>query len=127
MKAKRYKESYPLDLKLKNMCSENTKILLFPKDTVSDLAERILHIVAANPTVKTMIVHIGTNDIVKQLSEVLKQDFIDLLNTVSSLNAEVFTMALYHQSEAELRNSAEFGTEHRTFNCTYDYKMHLLN
>ncbi len=50
---------------------------------VSDLAERILHIVAAHPTVKNFIVHI--NDAVKQQSEVLKRDFVDLLNTVSSL------------------------------------------
>ncbi|XP_044049693.1 uncharacterized protein LOC122875043 [Siniperca chuatsi] len=31
-----------------------------------------------------------TNDVVKQQSDVLKRDFNDLLNTVSSLNAEVF-------------------------------------
>ena len=55
-----------------------------------DMTERILHIVAAHPTVKTIIVHIRTNDVVKQQSDMLKQDFIDLLNTVSSLNAEVF-------------------------------------
>lgn len=66
------------------MCSKNTKVLCFPKDMVSDMTERILRIMAAHPTVKTIMVHIGTNDVVKQQSEVLKQDFIDLLNTVSS-------------------------------------------
>uniref|UniRef100_A0A3B4WW15 Uncharacterized protein n=1 Tax=Seriola lalandi dorsalis TaxID=1841481 RepID=A0A3B4WW15_SERLL len=60
---------------LRSMCSKNTKILCFPKDMVSDISERILHIMAAHPNVKNVILHI---------------DFIDLLNTVSSLNAEVF-------------------------------------
>ncbi len=75
---------------VRSMCSKNTKVLCFPKDTVSDLAERILHIVAEHPTVKNIILHIGTNDVVKQQSEVLKEDFNNLLNIVSSLNAEVF-------------------------------------
>ncbi|XP_010784345.1 uncharacterized protein [Notothenia coriiceps] len=57
---------------------------------VSDLAEKILHIGAEHPTVKNVVLHIGTNDVVKQLSEMLKKDFKCLLETVSSLNAEVF-------------------------------------
>ena len=57
---------------LRSMCSKNTKILCFPKDMVSDMTERILHIVAAHPNVKNIILHIGTNDVVKQQSEVLK-------------------------------------------------------
>lgn len=47
-----------------------------------------IHILDAHPTVKNIIV--WTNDIVKQQSELLKQDFSDLLNTLSSLNTEVF-------------------------------------
>lgn len=74
----------------KNMCSKNTKVLCFPKDTVSDLAGRIIDIVAAHPTVKSVILHIGANDVVKQQSEVLKRDFIELFATVNSLNVEVF-------------------------------------
>ncbi|KAK5921040.1 hypothetical protein CgunFtcFv8_024779 [Champsocephalus gunnari] len=57
---------------------------------VSDLAEKILHIGAEHPTVKNVVLLIGTNDVVKQQSEVLKEDFKCLLETVSSLNAEVF-------------------------------------
>lgn len=65
-------------------------ITSFPKDIVSDLAERILYIMVAHPTVNNIILHKWTKDVVKQQSEVLKLEFIDLLNTVSSLNAEVF-------------------------------------
>ncbi|XP_071062166.1 uncharacterized protein [Pseudochaenichthys georgianus] len=55
-----------------------------------DLAEKILHIGAEHQTVKNVVLHIGTNDVVKQQSEVLKEDFKRLLETASSLNAEVF-------------------------------------
>ena len=46
--------------------------------------------VAANQAVKSIILHIGANEVVKQETEVLKPDFIDLFKTVNSLNAEVF-------------------------------------
>jgi len=76
---------------VKGLCSKNnTKVLCFPKDMVSDLAEKILHIGSEHPTVKNVVLHIGTNDVVKQQSEALKEDFKCLLETVSSLNAEVF-------------------------------------
>lgn len=68
---------------VKSTCSKNTE---HSKDMVSDLAERILHIVAAHPTVKNIILHIGSNDVVKQQSEVLKRDFTDLLINHSQLS-----------------------------------------
>ena len=56
----------------RRMCSKKTKILCFAKNMISDMTERILHVVATHPTVKNIIVHIGANDVVKQQSEVLK-------------------------------------------------------
>nr|XP_040025023.1 uncharacterized protein LOC120812889 [Gasterosteus aculeatus aculeatus] len=79
------------DFSVKDMKSGNdTKVLCFLEDMVSDLEERILEIVAEHPTVKNLILHIGSNDIEKQQSEKLKEDFDNLLETVSSVNAEVF-------------------------------------
>uniref|UniRef100_A0AAQ4NT99 SGNH hydrolase-type esterase domain-containing protein n=1 Tax=Gasterosteus aculeatus aculeatus TaxID=481459 RepID=A0AAQ4NT99_GASAC len=79
------------DFSVKDMKSSNdTKVLCFPEDMVSDLEERILEIVAEHPTVKNLILHIGSNDIEKQQSEKLKEHFDNLLETVSSVNAEVF-------------------------------------
>ncbi len=75
---------------MKSMFSRNTKVLCFPKDMVCDLAGRFLHIVASHLTVKNIVLHIGSNDAAKQQSEVLKRDFTELLNTVSSVKAEVF-------------------------------------
>lgn len=57
---------------------------------VSDSSKNILWITAEHPTVKTLIIYTGALGAEKQQSEVLKPDFVDLLNTVQCLNAEVF-------------------------------------
>uniref|UniRef100_A0A3B3CHD9 SGNH hydrolase-type esterase domain-containing protein n=1 Tax=Oryzias melastigma TaxID=30732 RepID=A0A3B3CHD9_ORYME len=71
-------------------CSRNTKVLCFPNDMVSDMKERILQTVAKYPSVQNIVLHTGSNDVSKQKSEVLKQDFTGLIRTVSSMNAAVF-------------------------------------
>ena len=52
--------------------------------------QKILDIAAEHPTAKSLILHTGACDVVKQQSEVLKQDFTDLLNKVRSLDTVVF-------------------------------------
>ncbi|KAK0142424.1 hypothetical protein N1851_019869 [Merluccius polli] len=76
--------------KTKPFFSKNTKVLCFTNDMVSDISEKILEITAEHPTVKSLVIHTGALDVVKQQSEVLKQDFSDLLNKVRCLNTEVF-------------------------------------
>ncbi|KAK0136994.1 hypothetical protein N1851_026861 [Merluccius polli] len=76
--------------KTKHFFSENTKVLCFTNDMVSDISEKILEITAEHPTVKSLVIHTGALDVVKQQSEVLKRDFNDLLNKVRCLNTEVF-------------------------------------
>ncbi|KAK0146187.1 hypothetical protein N1851_014504 [Merluccius polli] len=76
--------------KTKHFFSKNTKVLCYTNDMVSDISEKILEITAEHPTVKSLVIHTGALDVVKQQSEVLKQDFNDLLNKVRCLNTEVF-------------------------------------
>ena len=57
---------------------------------VSDISEKILDIVAEHPTEKSLVLHTGACDVVKQQSEVLKQDFTNLLNKVRPLDTVVF-------------------------------------
>ncbi|KAK0151164.1 hypothetical protein N1851_007738 [Merluccius polli] len=76
--------------KTKHFFSKNTKVLCFTNDMVSDISQKILEITAEHPTVKSLIIHTGALDVVKQQSEVLKRDFNDLLNKVRCLNTEVF-------------------------------------
>ncbi|KAK0155249.1 hypothetical protein N1851_002412 [Merluccius polli] len=66
--------------KTKHFFSKNTKVLCFTNDMVSDISEKILEITAEHPTVKSVVIHTGALDVVKQQSEVLKRDFNDLLN-----------------------------------------------
>ena len=67
----------------------NAKVLCFPKDSVPDINDKILDLVTANPTMKTMILHIGTCDIDEKKSEVLKQHFKALFTTLKTLNNDV--------------------------------------
>ncbi|KAK0135629.1 Uridine-cytidine kinase-like 1 [Merluccius polli] len=76
--------------KTKHFFSKNTKVLCFTNDMVSNISEKILEITAEHPTVKSLVIHTGALDVVKQQSEVLKRDFNDLLNKVRCLNTEVF-------------------------------------
>uniref|UniRef100_A0A8C5DJ96 SGNH hydrolase-type esterase domain-containing protein n=1 Tax=Gouania willdenowi TaxID=441366 RepID=A0A8C5DJ96_GOUWI len=72
------------------MFSSNVKVICLPNDTVSDLADKILHIVADYPHLKNVVIHFGLNDLAKEESEVLKQDFTQLLKTVSCIQPKVF-------------------------------------
>ncbi|KAK0131399.1 hypothetical protein N1851_033892 [Merluccius polli] len=76
--------------KTKHFFSKNTKVLCFTNDMVSDISQKILEITAEHPTVKSLVIHTGALDVVKQQSEVLKRDFNDLLNKVRCLNTELF-------------------------------------
>ena len=62
------------------------KVLCFPTDRVSDMNERILDLVTSHPTVKNLIMHVGTADIEEKQSEILKQDFTALFTTLSCLS-----------------------------------------
>lgn len=76
---------------IKHFCSKkNTKVLCFTNDMVSDISKKILNIVVEYPSVKSVVIHTGALDVVKQQSEVLKRDFMDLLNKVRRLNTQVF-------------------------------------
>lgn len=53
---------------IRGMCSENTKVLYFPKDMVPDMTERIMGIVVENPTVQKTILHTC-----RQMTQIMKQ------------------------------------------------------
>lgn len=75
---------------LKGRKIKKARIYCFPRDLVSDVIQKIHNLLFEHPTVKYIIVHVGANDVMKRPSEVLKRDFIDLLNTLSSFDAKVF-------------------------------------
>ena len=75
---------------VKNMRKRRAKVICFPNLMVSDMNDKIVDLVAAHPTVKTLILHVGTCDTKKGQSEILKQHFKALFNTLSSLSVDVY-------------------------------------
>lgn len=90
---------------VESFCSKNTKVLCFNNDMVSDVSKKILNIDAEHPTAKAFIIHTGALEVVKQQSEVLKQDFTDLINKVRCLTTiRCFSVDLYCQFVKEMRD-----------------------
>ncbi|KAL7382429.1 hypothetical protein ABVT39_022101 [Epinephelus coioides] len=64
--------------------------LSFPGATVAEITERIPGILKSHPQADRLIIHAATNDIPKQQSELLKQDFTHLFNLVKQSQLSVF-------------------------------------
>lgn len=81
----------------------------------SDLTKRIMQIVAEHSHVGKIILHTGTDGVAKRQSEMLKDDF---LNMVSSLNTDVFIRGQLLPVMSGSSAIAPFaGTAHMAFNC----------
>ncbi|MEQ2234891.1 hypothetical protein ILYODFUR_036024 [Ilyodon furcidens] len=69
---------------IKNFC--NKKVMTGTSNVVSDISENILAIIEERSTLKNLIIYFGAmDDVAKKTSEVLKEDFIRLLNKVGGL------------------------------------------
>ena len=75
---------------VKSMRKRSARVICFPNLMVSDMNDRIVDLVAAHPTVKTLILHVGTRDTKKGQSEILKEHFKALFSTLSSLSVDVY-------------------------------------
>lgn len=65
---------------VKHFCSKNTKVFSLNNDMVSDFSEKILKITTELSMAKVLSMNVEALEVVKQQSEVLKQDFTDLIN-----------------------------------------------
>ena len=75
---------------VKSMRKRSARVMCFPNLMVSDMNDRIVDLVAAHPTVKTLVLHIGTCDTKKGQSEILKEHFKALFSTLSRLSVDVY-------------------------------------
>ncbi|KAL7399563.1 hypothetical protein ABVT39_026631 [Epinephelus coioides] len=64
--------------------------LSFPGATVTDVTGKIPDILSSHPQAKRIIIHAGMNNIARQQSELLKQDFRHLFNSISQSQMTVF-------------------------------------
>lgn len=56
---------------------------VFPRMWCLGINKKIMHVVAENASVTTIVVHTGSNSFAKRHSDFLKQDFVELLKIVS--------------------------------------------
>uniref|UniRef100_A0AAX7UZR1 SGNH hydrolase-type esterase domain-containing protein n=1 Tax=Astatotilapia calliptera TaxID=8154 RepID=A0AAX7UZR1_ASTCA len=75
---------------VRNVRMRGALTLSFPGATVVDIVDRIPNILASHPQVNRLIIHIGTNDIPKQQSELLKLDFLELFSLLGQLQVSAF-------------------------------------
>uniref|UniRef100_A0A3B4FU33 SGNH hydrolase-type esterase domain-containing protein n=1 Tax=Pundamilia nyererei TaxID=303518 RepID=A0A3B4FU33_9CICH len=75
---------------VRNVRMRGALTLSFPGATVVDIVDRIPNILASHPQVNRLIIHIGTNDIPKQQSELLKLDFLQLFSLLGQLQVSAF-------------------------------------
>uniref|UniRef100_A0A3Q3B723 SGNH hydrolase-type esterase domain-containing protein n=1 Tax=Kryptolebias marmoratus TaxID=37003 RepID=A0A3Q3B723_KRYMA len=73
-----------------HLCNKNkTKVLCFPKDTMSDVTEKIVPPTTDHPSIENFIIYNGANDLAKKQSEIPKKDFSHLLSTLGNLKMKV--------------------------------------
>uniref|UniRef100_A0A672Y8Z7 SGNH hydrolase-type esterase domain-containing protein n=1 Tax=Sphaeramia orbicularis TaxID=375764 RepID=A0A672Y8Z7_9TELE len=68
----------------------STVTMCFPGATVKDISEKIHDALEVHPSVHTVIVHVGTNDVPRRQSELLKVDFLNLFNILRQARVKSF-------------------------------------
>uniref|UniRef100_A0A3Q3GIJ6 SGNH hydrolase-type esterase domain-containing protein n=1 Tax=Labrus bergylta TaxID=56723 RepID=A0A3Q3GIJ6_9LABR len=67
---------------IRNVQSGSTITFCFPGATVRDITDRNIELLAKKPENTKVIIQVGTNDIRKQQSELLKTDVVHLFTTL---------------------------------------------
>ncbi len=75
---------------IRNVSTRTATTCCFPQATVSDVNKELRSIVMKHKTANRVIIHVGKNDIRKGQSELLKQDFSELFETLQRLEVQSF-------------------------------------
>ncbi len=75
---------------IRNVRTRTATTCCFPQATVSDVNKELRSIVMKHKTANRVIIHVGKNDIWKGQSELLKQDFSELFETLQRLEVQSF-------------------------------------
>ena len=74
---------------IRHVSFHNAHTVVFPGATVAVITDRIQEVTTSFPDADSLIVHVGTNDIKKQQSELLKREFIQLFGVLKHLHYRV--------------------------------------
>ncbi len=75
---------------IRNVRTRTATACCFPQATVSDVNKELRSIVMKHKTANQVIIHVGKNGIRKGQSELLKQDFSELFETLQRLEVQSF-------------------------------------
>ncbi len=75
---------------IRDVSTRTTTTCCFPQATISDVNKELRSIVMKHKTANRVIIHVGKNDIRKGQSEMLKQDFSELFETLQGLEVQSF-------------------------------------
>ncbi len=75
---------------IRNVRTRTATTCCFPQATISDVNKELWSIVMKHKTANRVIIHVGKNDIRKGQSELLKQDFSELFETLQRLEVQSF-------------------------------------
>ncbi len=85
---------------IRNVRTRTATTCCFPQATVSDVNKELRSIVMNHKTANRVIIHVGKNDIRKRQSEMLKQDFSELLKHLKDLKFS--RSSVDHSQQGEL-------------------------
>ena len=74
---------------IRHVSFNNAHTVVFPGATVALITDKIQEVTTSFPDTDSLIVHVGTNDIKKQQSELLKREFIKLFGVLKHLHYRV--------------------------------------
>ena len=74
---------------IRHVSLHNAHTVVFPGATVAVITDRIQEVSTSFPDADSLIVHVGTNDIKKQQSELLKREFIQLFGVLKHLHYRI--------------------------------------
>jgi hypothetical protein len=63
--------------------------MVFPGATVVDITDKIQEVAMSFPSADSLLLYVGTNDVGKRQSELLKSDFIRLFSVLKHLHYKV--------------------------------------
>uniref|UniRef100_A0A667Z3U5 SGNH hydrolase-type esterase domain-containing protein n=1 Tax=Myripristis murdjan TaxID=586833 RepID=A0A667Z3U5_9TELE len=75
---------------IRNVRRKSAKCFCFPGAKVADITEKCISLLAKYPRARSIIIHIGCNNVPEQGSEILKQDFLKLFDSLKDCGRRIF-------------------------------------
>ena len=75
---------------VRNVAFRNARTVCLPGATVASLTDMVRDVTLSFPDADQLVIHVGSNDVARQQSELLKRDFIGLFEVLDSLHYRIY-------------------------------------